>query len=288
MSVSPSESSSSENYFIDKEELEEKEPEPEPEKQLTKVNSVKNIENYVFENKDVELACQDFLEDIFQVNPKQDDPLTQSLTKIRKISDISKSNLHSSGQNSPNAHSKEELNSNSNFNSNQKNDIQSNSSSNKKQNIILNRKDSDKENDSNLANSQNNLNRNNSVSSSGRGIACRNFVDDLLLNNNILPDEHGDELNKVEKVSKKRIIQNQNPNQEQSQSVKENINVDEKGKENDNNKNNNFEMTSEQAKFLMEHKKEIITIQKNWKTYYDVNRFKLLKSKALILQQFYR
>jgi alpha-tubulin suppressor-like RCC1 family protein/predicted transcriptional regulator len=288
MSVSPSESSSSENYFIDKEELEEKEPEPVPEKQLTKVNSVKNIENYVFENKDVELACQDFLENIFQVNPKQDDPLTQSLTKIRKISDISKSNLHSSGQNSPNAHSKEELNSNSNFNSNQKIDIQSNSSSNKKQNIILNRKDSDKENDSNLANSQNNLNRNNSVSSSGRGIACRNFVDDLLLNNNILPDEHGDELNKVEKVPKKRIIQNQNPNQEQSQSVKENINVDEKGKENDNKKNNNFEMTSEQAKFLMEHKKEIITIQKNWKTYYDVNRFKLLKSKALILQQFYR
>ena len=286
MSVSPSESSSSsENYFIDKEE--EKEPEPEPDKQLTKVNSVKNIENYVFENKEVELACQDFLENIFQINPKQDDPLRQSLTKIRKISDGSKSNLHSSGQNSPKNYSKAQPNSNSNFNSNQKNDVQSNSSSNKKSNTVLNRKESDKENDSNLANSQNNLNRNNSVSSSGRATACRNFIDDLFSDNNILPNEHGDELNIVEKVPKNNNIQSQNPNQEQSQSVKEIINADEKGKENEN-INNNFEMTPEQAKFLMEHKKEIVTIQKNWKTYYDVNRFKLLKSKALILQQFYR
>ena len=38
----------------------------------------------------------------------------------------------------------------------------------------------------------------------------------------------------------------------------------------------------------MEHKKDIITIQKNWKTFYDVNRFKLLKYKTLIIQNFYR
>jgi len=293
MSISLSESSSSsENYFVDKEEEKEPEPEPNPDNQLTKINSVKNIENYVFENKDVELACQDFLENIFQVNPRQDDPLRESLTKTRKISDGSKSNLHSSRQNSPNTHSKVQQNSNSNFNSNQKNDIQSNSSSNKKSNNAINRKDSDKENDSNLANSQNNLNKNNSVSSSsGRATACKNFVDDLFINNNILPDEHGDELNIVEKVPKHMIKKSQDPNPDQSQSVKEIINSDEKEKENENeknNKNDNFEMTPEQAKFLMEHKKEIITIQKNWKTYYDVNRYKLLKSKALILQQFYR
>ena len=48
MSVSPSESSSSENYFIDKDE--------EKEKELVKNDSVKNIENYIFENKDVEMA----------------------------------------------------------------------------------------------------------------------------------------------------------------------------------------------------------------------------------------
>ena len=265
MSESPSESSSSEDYFIDKDEDKEKE--------LVKNDSVKNIENYIFENKDVEKVCQDFLENIFNVNPKNDDPLRENLTKNRKISDTS--NYQSSRNNSPNVQSKAQFNSNSNFNSNQ--------SSNK--NLNTNRKNSEKENKSNLANSQNNLNKKNSVSSSGRSIICKNFVEDLFSQD--IPDEHGDELNIVEKTPKNTNEENQNQN------IKENVNVDGNNniieKENQNsNKNINFEMTPEQAKFLMEHKKEIITIQKNWKTYYDVNRFKLLKSKALILQQFYR
>ena len=265
MSESPSESSSSEDYFIDKDEDKEKE--------LVKNDSVKNIENYIFENKDVEKVCQDFLENIFNVNPKNNDPLRENLTKNRKISDTS--NYQSSRNNSPNVQSKAQFNSNSNFNSNQ--------SSNK--NLNTNRKNSEKENKSNLANSQNNLNKKNSVSSSGRSIICKNFVEDLFSQD--IPDEHGDELNIVEKTPKNTNEENQNQN------IKENVNVDGNNniieKENQNsNKNINFEMTPEQAKFLMEHKKEIITIQKNWKTYYDVNRFKLLKSKALILQQFYR
>ena len=265
MSESPSESSSSEDYFIDKDEDKEKE--------LVKNDSVKNIENYIFENKDVEKVCQDFLENIFNVNPKNDDPLRENLTKNRKISDTS--NYQSSRNNSPNVQSKAQFNSNSNFNSNQ--------SSNK--NLNTNRKNSEKENKSNLANSQNNLNKKNSISSSGRSIICKNFVEDLFSQD--IPDEHGDELNIVEKTPKNTNEENQNQN------IKENVNVDGNNniieKENQNsNKNINFEMTPEQAKFLMEHKKEIITIQKNWKTYYDVNRFKLLKSKALILQQFYR
>ena len=265
MSESPSESSSSEDYFIDKDEDKEKE--------LVKNDSVKKIENYIFENKDVEKVCQDFLENIFNVNPKNDDPLRENLTKNRKISDTS--NYQSSRNNSPNVQSKAQFNSNSNFNSNQ--------SSNK--NLNTNRKNSEKENKSNLANSQNNLNKKNSVSSSGRSIICKNFVEDLFSQD--IPDEHGDELNIVEKTPKNTNEENQNQN------IKENVNDDGNNniieKENQNsNKNINFEMTPEQAKFLMEHKKEIITIQKNWKTYYDVNRFKLLKSKALILQQFYR
>ena len=265
MSESPSESSSSEDYFIDKDEDKEKE--------LVKNDSVKKIENYIFENKDVEKVCQDFLENIFNVNPKNDDPLRENLTKNRKISDTS--NYQSSRNNSPNVQSKAQFNSNSNFNSNQ--------SSNK--NLNTNRKNSEKENKSNLANSQNNLNKKNSVSSSGRSIICKNFVEDLFSQD--IPDEHGDELNIVEKTPKNTNEENQNQN------IKENVNDDGNNniieKENQNsNKNINLEMTPEQAKFLMEHKKEIITIQKNWKTYYDVNRFKLLKSKALILQQFYR
>ena len=227
------------------------------------------------------MVCQDFLENIFNVNPKNDDPLRENLTKNRKISDTS--NYQSSRNNSPNVQSKAQLNSNSNFNSNQSSNNKSNN------NLNANRKDSEKENNSNLANSQNNLNKKNSVSSSGRSIVCKNFVEDLFSQE--IPDENGDELNIVEKVPKNTNEENQN----QNQSIKENENADgnnniiEKEKENQkSNKNINFEMTPEQAKFLMEHKKEIITIQKNWKTYYDVNRFKLLKSKALILQQFYR
>ena len=265
MSESPSESSSSEDYFIDKDEDKEKE--------LVKNDSVKNIENYIFENKDVEKVCQDFLENIFNVNPKNDDPLRENLTKNRKISDTS--NYQSSRNNSPNVQSKAQFNSNSNFNSNQ--------SSNK--NLNTNRKNSEKENKSNLANSQNNLNKKNSVSSSGRSIICKNFVEDLFSQD--IPDEHGDELNIVEKTPKNTNEENQNQNIKENENVDGNNNIIEKENQNSN-KNINFEMTPEQAKFLMEHKKEIITIQKNWKTYYDVNRFKLLKSKALILQQFYR
>ena len=279
MSESPSESSSSENYFIEKDY--DKEKEKERERELMKNDSVKKIENYIFENKEVEMVCQDFLENIFNVNPKNDDPLRENLTKNRKISDTS--NYQSSRNNSPNVQSKAQLNSNSNFNSNQSSNNKSNN------NLNANRKDSEKENNSNLANSQNNLNKKNSVSSSGRSIVCKNFVEDLFSQE--IPDENGDELNIVEKVPKNTNEENQN----QNQSIKENENADgnnniiEKEKENQkSNKNINFEMTPEQAKFLMEHKKEIITIQKNWKTYYDVNRFKLLKSKALILQQFYR
>ena len=279
MSESPSESSSSENYFIEKDY--DKEKEKEIERELMKNDSVKKIENYIFENKEVEMVCQDFLENIFNVNPKNDDPLRENLTKNRKISDTS--NYQSSRNNSPNVQSKAQLNSNSNFNSNQSSNNKSNN------NLNANRKDSEKENNSNLANSQNNLNKKNSVSSSGRSIVCKNFVEDLFSQE--IPDENGDELNIVERVPKNTNEENQN----QNQSIKENENADgnnniiEKEKENQkSNKNINFEMTPEQAKFLMEHKKEIITIQKNWKTYYDVNRFKLLKSKALILQQFYR
>ena len=279
MSEGPSESSSSENYFIEKDY--DKEKEKEIERELMKNDSVKKIENYIFENKEVEMVCQDFLENIFNVNPKNDDPLRENLTKNRKISDTS--NYQSSRNNSPNVQSKAQLNSNSNFNSNQSSNNKSNN------NLNANRKDSEKENNSNLANSQNNLNKKNSVSSSGRSIVCKNFVEDLFSQE--IPDENGDELNIVERVPKNTNEENQN----QNQSIKENENADgnnniiEKEKENQkSNKNINFEMTPEQAKFLMEHKKEIITIQKNWKTYYDVNRFKLLKSKALILQQFYR
>ena len=60
-------------------------------------------------------------------------------------------------------------------------------------------------------------------------------------------------------------------------------------KENEIYKNkDSFKMTPEKVNNYLEHKKEIIKIQTNWKTFYDINRFKLLKYKTLIIQNFYR
>ena len=300
--------------------------------ELIKNDSNMNIQDYVFENKDVETVCENFIESLFLVNPKNFDSLGQSHLKIRKLADSSRSNLQSSEKklsinNSSNVQSKNKLNKdfsnnlsecNSNRNNDQKIDSDSlrdqrsnenektnkidnnfnpsNSSLNnvsiKKLNISPNMNiDSEKENNSNLANSRNtNRQNNNSGSSSGRVLICQNFVNDLFFpkNNNFLTNEHGDELNKIEIIQKKEPLQNQSS---QNIKSKEN-NLDNKNINNniDNNdmKRNSFQMTPEEAKFLLEHKNEIITIQKNWKTYYDTNRFKLLKSKALILQHFYR
>ena len=329
---------------------------------LIKNDSSMNIKDYTYENKDVEKTCEDFIESLFLVNPKQFDSLGITHQKIKKLGDSSRSNLQSSEKkfslnNSPNVQSKnqlnkENINNNSEFNSNQNLNLnrkstdsikEQNSENNDKDNKIETDKnndkdnkmgtdenkidnnqsnsslnnsskkpvkkininqilDSEKENNSNLANSRNYTNRlNNSGSSSGRVLICQNFVNDIFApknNNNILNDDHGDELNKIEKVPKK--INSQNQSNTQSQNIKPDENLENNNKNTDNNnqnkieENNNinkrpsFQMTPEQAKFLLEHKNEIITIQKNWKTYYDINRFKLLKSKALILQQFYR
>ena len=219
--------------------------------ELIKNDSNMNIQDYVFENKDVETVCENFIESLFLVNPKNFDSLGQSHLKIRKLADSSRSNLQSSAKkfsmnNSSNAQSKKKLNKellnnlsecNSNRNNDQKIDSDSlrdqrsnenektnkidnnfnpsNSSLNnvsiKKLNISPNMNiDSEKENNSNLANSRNtNRQNNNSGSSSGRVLICQNFVNDLFFpkNNNFLTNEHGDELNKIEIIQKKEPLQ---------------------------------------------------------------------------------
>ena len=286
--------------------------EKEPIQSLSKKSSELDIHNYKFENKDIEATCENFIEGLFLVDPKNFDSFGQSQVKIRKLTD-SRSNLKNSEkkfsiENSPNTQSKKQ----SNYNSNQKDqsieqinedeDGQNINDTNNQSNnippvnkISVDQKqnqynDSEKENNSNLANnSQINTNRqnNNSGSSSGRALICHNFVNDIFNFKNL--EENGDELNKIEKLEKITKIESSLPSQNESQKlmkieeIKEDknndIEIDKKG---------SFKMTPEQAKFLLEHKNEIITIQKNWKTYYDINRFKLLKSKALILQHFYR
>ena len=293
---SPSESNPESKNDIIIEKNEEKQPEPEtvPEqnKVLANVDSTNHIENYQYENKDIEALCENFLEDLFLVNPNNNDPLREVPKRVRKLTDTSKSNLQSSQNITPNTQSRNKLSDNSDYNINLKNDSgginnnKSNTNLSNKSNNNLNRKDSEKENISNLANSQNSKS-NNSITSSVRAGICQNFINDIFQKEeNAHPEENGDELNIVEKTPKK-TLQNQTQNQSQNMNEIEEKNEEkEKGKEDDN--KNNFQMTPELANYLLEHKKDIITIQKNWKTYYDVNRFKLLKSKALILQHFYR
>ena len=103
---------------------------------------------------------------------------------------------------------------------------------------------------------------------------CKDFIEDIFAQENekyTKFNKYGDELNKIG-LSEININNNININ---------NIN-------NNINNKNDFKITPEKVKYLMEHKKDIIIIQKNWKTFYDVNRFKLLKYKTLIIQNFYR
>ena len=284
-------------------------------RELIKNDSI--ILNYIFENKDVESVCENFIESLFLVDPKKYDSLGQSHLKLKKLVDSNKSNLQSLSQqqlsgNSPNIQSKDQLNDKENLDNNIS-DYSSNNINNKKDEINSLKDNNSTENikkinsdenynqssQNNKSNNQLNSNQdigknpnnestkfnfNNSGSSSTRGAICRDFVNDLFNPkiNTLLTDEHGDELNKIEKIPK---VHSHNHSSSQSK-----ITINEKKEENNNKKvkKNSFQMTPEEAKFLIEHKNEIITIQKNWKTYYDINRFKLIKSKVLILQHFYR
>ena len=291
---------------------------------LSANNSAINIHNYIYENKDIEAVCENFIESLFLVDPKTFDSWGESHIKTRKLSMNPSQKSHNPIQlNQENVNSNSSINNkelneqkkeidsleesseseeiiNKDENNNDDNINQSspriNNESNQKFNINQYKSNSGKENNSNLAN--NSKLKDNSGSSSGRAILCHNFVNDLFSSKiNILSDETGDELNKIEKKQKSSPSNIKSKNSLKSNEKEEYNNNNNANNNTDDNNNNNigknindngFQMTPERAKFLLEHKNEIITIQKNWKTYYDVNRFKLLKSKALILQHFYR
>ncbi len=249
-----------------------------------------DIKNFIFENKDIEATCEDFIESLFSIDPKKYDSIGQSHLKIKKMSIPGGTNIDSKQKltfgNSA-TQSKKDYSSNTDSNAvpvtdsiKDKNDkYPSHSSSNYNNNSNRKIYDSEKENNLNLVNNQPPMTKSSGNSSGMTGAVCKDFVNDLFFPKNTQGTDHGDELNIVEKIPKHKHTQdhiNQNKNENNIEIV------------NDNNINNNFQMTPEHVKFLVEHKNDIITIQKNWKTYYDVNRFRLLKSKALILQHFYR
>ena len=246
----------------------------------------KDISEYPYPNKEIELLCTNFVCNLFNINPKSYESYGQNNFGVRKISE---NKIELKSENSPKKYSiesspisihknqeKEYLNNNNiNLNNNTINNNNKNNNSSKSES---NYDESDKENNSYLSNTPRNIkivsNNVNNISNDNMKNICKDFIEDIFAQENekyTKFNKYGDELNKIG-LSDININNNININ---------NIN-------NNINNKNDFKITPEKVKYLMEHKKDIITIQKNWKTFYDVNRFKLLKYKTLIIQNFYR
>ena len=245
----------------------------------------KDISEYPYPNKEIESLCTNFVCNLFNINPKSYESYGQNNFGVRKISE---NKIELKSENSPKKYSiesspisihknqeKENLNNNNiNLNNKKNNNNKNNNSSNSESNYD----ESDKENNSYLSNTPRNIkivsNNVNNISNDNMKNICKDFIEDIFAQENekyTKFNKYGDELNKIG-LSEININNNININ---------NIN-------NNINNKNDFKITPEKVKYLMEHKKDIITIQKNWKTFYDVNRFKLLKYKTLIIQNFYR
>ena len=242
----------------------------------------KDISEYPYQNKEIESLCTNFVCNLFNINPKSYESYGQNNFGVRKISE---NKIELKSENSPKKYSiesspisihknqeKENLNNNNiNLNNNINNNNNKNNNSSKSES---NYDESDKENNSYLSNTPRNIkivsNNVNNISNDNMKNICKDFIEDIFAQENekyTKFNKYGDELNKIG-------LSDIN--------INNNININ-----NINNKND-FKITPEKVKYLMEHKKDIITIQKNWKTFYDVNRFKLLKYKTLIIQNFYR
>ena len=246
----------------------------------------KDISEYPYPNKEIESLCTNFVCNLFNINPKSYESYGQNNFGVRKISE---NKIELKSENSPKKYSiesspisihknqeKEYLN-NNNINLNN-NNINNNNKNNNSSKSESNYDESDKENNSYLSNTPRNIkivsNYVNNISNDNMKNICKDFIEDIFAQENekyTKFNKYGDELNKIG-LSDININNNININ---------NIN-------NNINNKNDFKITPEKVKYLMEHKKDIITIQKNWKTFYDVNRFKLLKYKTLIIQNFYR
>ena len=269
------------------------EPTPEMSNQQSQQRSPKHEEkdkenkgliNYQYKNKDIEEVCDNFVENLFTVNPKSYESfgfnnIVKNITDTNNKIELQLENSpkKSSVESSPIQNSKHENNINE-----KKDDSESikEIKIEKNNNNISkskNHDESDKENNSLLSNSQKKENSN-QVTENMSDI-CKNFIDEIFSQENAKyankQPNGGDELNIVENVEHTKSKKSDLSNSSQKNTV-ENYNK------------NTFSITPNKVKFLREHKKEIITIQKNWKTYYDVNRFKLLKCKTLIIQNFYR
>ena len=233
----------------------------------------KDISEYPYPNKEIESLCTNFVCNLFNINPKSYESYGQNNFGVRKISE---NKIELKSENSPKKYSIES--SPISIHKNQEKEYLNNNKNNNSSKSESNYDESDKENNSYLSNTSRNIkivsNNVNNISNDNMKNICKDFIEDIFAQENekyTKFNKYGDELNKIG-LSDININNNININ---------NIN-------NNINNKNDFKITPEKVKYLMEHKKDIITIQKNWKTFYDVNRFKLLKYKTLIIQNFYR
>ena len=237
-----------------------------------------NVMNYDYKNKEIEEVCNNFVENLFLINPKSYESFggnnfsQKNFTDINNKKEIKLDNSQKkySLESSPIHDSKHEENKVDNNDSESLKEINIEKNEN---NISKSNGDeeSEKENNSLSSNTKNNEKMSN---------ICKDFIDEIFSQEN---EKYANGRNKGDELNIVGII-------EHTKSKKSDFSNTSNKKTNEQNKENknSFKITPEKVKYLMEHKKEIIKIQKNWKTYYDVNRFKLLKYKALIIQNFYR
>ena len=237
-----------------------------------------NVMNYDYKNKEIEEVCNNFVENLFLINPKSYESFGGNNFSQKNFVDINNkkeiklenSQKKYSLESSPIHDSKHEENKVDNNDSESLKEINIEKNEN---NISKSNGDeeSEKENNSLSSNTKNNEKMSN---------ICKDFIDEIFSQEN---EKYANGRNKGDELNIVGII-------EHTKSKKSDFSNTSNKKTNEQNKENknSFKITPEKVKYLMEHKKEIIKIQKNWKTYYDVNRFKLLKYKALIIQNFYR
>ena len=263
------------------------EPTPEVSKQQsqqkTPRDSDKQLEtfdvmNYVYKNKEIEEVCNNFVDTLFLVNPKSYESFggnnfgKKNVVNVNNKKDLKSENSEKkySLEGSPMQESKHE-----------ENKIDKNDSGSLKEiNIEKNYNNISKSNADGESDKENNSLSSNTKNNEKMSNICKDFIDEIFSQEN---ERYANGRNKGDELNIVGII-------EHTKSKKSELSNTSNKKTNEQNKvnKNSFKITPEKVKYLMEHKKEIIKIQKNWKTYYDVNRFKLLKYKALIIQNFYR
>ena len=237
-----------------------------------------DVMNYVYKNKEIEEVCNNFVDTLFLVNPKSYESFggnnfgQKNIINVNNKKDLKSENSEKkySLEGSPMQESKHE-----------ENKIDKNDSGSLKEiNIEKNYNDISKSNADGESDKENNSLSSNTKNNEKMSNICKDFIDEIFSQEN---ERYANGRNKGDELNIVGII-------EHTKSKKSELSNTSNKKTNEQNKvnKNSFKITPEKVKYLMEHKKEIIKIQKNWKTYYDVNRFKLLKYKALIIQNFYR